>query len=157
MYFNANGEKVSRARWKEIYNAFKNRQELVKAGLTSRRDLMRMGLSTSRRGHADRQERLEQPRMGRHMGQRRQLLFRKQRLRQLRQSHNASVGDEYAHSAGKTAWIALSALTVPSSSSLLTTQSIPQLALRMKAARAHTSRRSVAMGIFPSLRQPCIK
>ena len=46
MYFNANGEKVSRARWKEMYNAFKNRQELVKAGLTSRRDLMRMGLLT---------------------------------------------------------------------------------------------------------------
>ena len=46
MYFNANGEKVSRARWKEMYNAFKNRQELVKAGLTSRRDLIRMGLLT---------------------------------------------------------------------------------------------------------------
>src|ERR1700720_2766746 len=47
MYFNSNGEKVSRARWKEMYNAFKNRQELVKAGLTSRRDLMKMGLLTS--------------------------------------------------------------------------------------------------------------
>ena len=47
MYYNANGEKVSRARWKEMYNAFKNRQELVKAGLTSRRDLMKMGLLTA--------------------------------------------------------------------------------------------------------------
>ena len=47
MYYNANGEKVSRARWKEMYNAFKNRQELVKAGLTSRRDLMRLGLLTA--------------------------------------------------------------------------------------------------------------
>src|SRR5205807_3529890 len=46
MYYNSNGEKVSRARWKEMYNAFKNRQELVKAGLTSRRDLMRLGLLT---------------------------------------------------------------------------------------------------------------
>ncbi len=46
MYFNANGERVSRARWKEMYQAFKNRQELIKAGFT-RRDLMRMGLLTS--------------------------------------------------------------------------------------------------------------
>src|SRR3954468_13088463 len=45
MYFNANGEKVSRSRWKEMYQAFKNRQELIKAGFT-RRDLMRMGLLT---------------------------------------------------------------------------------------------------------------
>ena len=47
MYFNSRGEKVSRARWKEMYNAFQNRQELIKAGLTSRRDLLRMGLLTS--------------------------------------------------------------------------------------------------------------
>src|SRR3954454_24491744 len=46
MYFNANGERISRARWKELYRAFQNRQELIKAGLT-RRDLMRMGLLTS--------------------------------------------------------------------------------------------------------------
>ncbi len=46
MYYNANGEKVSRARWKEMYNAFKNRQELVKAGF-NRRDLLKMGLLTS--------------------------------------------------------------------------------------------------------------
>jgi FtsP/CotA-like multicopper oxidase with cupredoxin domain len=45
MYFNANGGKISRARWKEMYNAFKNRQELVKAGL-GRRELLKMGLLT---------------------------------------------------------------------------------------------------------------
>ena len=45
MYYNANGERVSRSRWKEMYQAFKNRQELIKAGFT-RRDLMRMGLLT---------------------------------------------------------------------------------------------------------------
>ncbi len=48
MYYNANGEKVSaRARWKEMYNAFKNRQELVKAGLTGHSNLMKMGLLTA--------------------------------------------------------------------------------------------------------------
>jgi FtsP/CotA-like multicopper oxidase with cupredoxin domain len=46
MYHNANGEKISRARWKELYQAFKNRQELIRAGL-SRRDLMNMGLLTA--------------------------------------------------------------------------------------------------------------
>src|SRR3954452_17160195 len=46
MYFNAHGEKVSRTRWKAMYDAFQNRQELIKARLT-RRDLMRMGLLTS--------------------------------------------------------------------------------------------------------------
>jgi FtsP/CotA-like multicopper oxidase with cupredoxin domain len=45
MHYNANGEKISRARWKELYQAFKNRQELIKARLT-RRDLMNMGLLT---------------------------------------------------------------------------------------------------------------
>jgi FtsP/CotA-like multicopper oxidase with cupredoxin domain len=44
MYFNSKGERVSRAQWKSMYNAFQNRQELVKAGLTSRRDLMKLGL-----------------------------------------------------------------------------------------------------------------
>ena len=43
MYFNANGEQVSRRRWQEMYQALKNRQELIKAGFT-RRDLLRMGL-----------------------------------------------------------------------------------------------------------------
>ena len=47
MYFNSRGERVSRARWKEMYQAFLNRQELIKAGLTSRRDLMRLGLLTA--------------------------------------------------------------------------------------------------------------
>jgi len=43
VYYDANGARVSRRRWKEMYQAFKNRQELVAAGFT-RRDLMRMGL-----------------------------------------------------------------------------------------------------------------
>jgi FtsP/CotA-like multicopper oxidase with cupredoxin domain len=47
MYYNSNGEKVSRARWQEMYNAFRNRQELIKAGLMNRRDLLKMGLLTS--------------------------------------------------------------------------------------------------------------
>ena len=46
MYYNANGERISRARWKELYRAFKNRQELIKAGF-NRRDLMNMGLLTA--------------------------------------------------------------------------------------------------------------
>ena len=46
MYYNANGEKISRARWKELYQARRNRLELIKAGL-SRRDLMNMGLLTA--------------------------------------------------------------------------------------------------------------
>ena len=46
MYYNANGERVSRGRWKQMYQAFKNRQELIKAGFT-RRDLMNMGLLTA--------------------------------------------------------------------------------------------------------------
>lgn len=45
MYYNASGEKISRRRWKELYRAFKNRQEIIKAGL-SRRDLFNMGLLT---------------------------------------------------------------------------------------------------------------
>jgi FtsP/CotA-like multicopper oxidase with cupredoxin domain len=45
MYYNAAGEKVSRRRWKEMYRAFKNRQELIKAGL-DRRALFNMGLLT---------------------------------------------------------------------------------------------------------------
>jgi FtsP/CotA-like multicopper oxidase with cupredoxin domain len=47
MYFNGRGERVSRARWKEMYQAFRNRQELIEAGLTSRRDLMKLGLLTA--------------------------------------------------------------------------------------------------------------
>src|SRR4030095_9510273 len=47
MYYNRNGERVSRARFKEMYNAFKNRQELIKAGLMNRRSLMKMGLLAS--------------------------------------------------------------------------------------------------------------
>ena len=47
MYFNSRGERVSRARWKEMYAAFHNRQELINAGLMNRRDLLKLGLLTS--------------------------------------------------------------------------------------------------------------
>ena len=47
MECNSLGEKVSRARFKEMYNAFKNRQELIKAGLMNRRSLLKMGLLSS--------------------------------------------------------------------------------------------------------------
>ena len=47
MYYNSLGEKVSRARFRAMYGAFKNRQELIKAGLMNRRDLVKMGLLTS--------------------------------------------------------------------------------------------------------------
>ncbi len=47
MYYNVFGEKVSRARFREMVNAAKNRRELIAAGLTSRRDLLKMGLLTA--------------------------------------------------------------------------------------------------------------
>ncbi len=47
MYYNVFGEKVSRKRYKEMQNAAKNRRELITAGLTSRRDLFKMGLLTA--------------------------------------------------------------------------------------------------------------
>src|ERR1700722_10603427 len=47
MDFNVFGEKVSRARYREMLNAAKNRRELIAAGLTSRRDLFKMGLLTA--------------------------------------------------------------------------------------------------------------
>jgi len=47
MYFNVFGEKVSKRRYKEMCEAAKNRRELIAAGLTSRRDLFRMGLLTA--------------------------------------------------------------------------------------------------------------
>ena len=47
MYFNVFGEKVSRRRFKEMCDAAKNRRELIAAGLTSRRDLFKMGLLTA--------------------------------------------------------------------------------------------------------------
>jgi FtsP/CotA-like multicopper oxidase with cupredoxin domain len=46
MYFNRKGDRISRARFKELHNAFKNRQELIKAGLMNRRSLIKMGLLT---------------------------------------------------------------------------------------------------------------
>jgi FtsP/CotA-like multicopper oxidase with cupredoxin domain len=47
MYFNVRGEKVSRARYREMLEAAKTRRELIAAGLTSRRDLLKMGLLTA--------------------------------------------------------------------------------------------------------------
>ena len=47
MYYNVFGEKVSRRRFKEMCDAAKNRRELIAAGLTSRRDLFKMGLLTA--------------------------------------------------------------------------------------------------------------
>lgn len=47
MYYNVFGEKVSRRRFKEMCEAAKNRRELIAARLTSRRDLMKMGLLTA--------------------------------------------------------------------------------------------------------------
>src|SRR5713101_1027505 len=47
MYYNVFGEKVSKKRYKEMLNAAKNRRELIAAGLTSRRDLFKMGLLTA--------------------------------------------------------------------------------------------------------------
>src|SRR5262249_37233773 len=47
MYFNALGERVSKARHREMEAAAKNRRGLVAAGLTSRRDLLKMGLLTA--------------------------------------------------------------------------------------------------------------
>jgi len=47
MYYNVFGEKVSKRRYKEMLEAAKNRRELIAAGLTSRRDLMKMGLLTA--------------------------------------------------------------------------------------------------------------
>jgi len=46
MYKNVFGEKVSRARYKEMVRAQKNRREIVAAQLP-RRDMMKMGLLTS--------------------------------------------------------------------------------------------------------------
>src|SRR6266704_1602584 len=47
MYYNVFGEKVSRRKYKEMLEAAKNRRELIAAGLTSRRDLIKMGLLTA--------------------------------------------------------------------------------------------------------------
>ena len=47
MYYNVFGEKVSRRRFKEMCDAAKNRRELIAAGLTSRRELFKMGLLTA--------------------------------------------------------------------------------------------------------------
>src|SRR5262249_15369225 len=46
MYFNVFGEKVSRAQYKAMIDAQKNRRELIAAGLTRREVLKQMGLLT---------------------------------------------------------------------------------------------------------------
>src|SRR5713226_1258308 len=47
MYYNVFGEKVSKRRYREMLEAAKTRRELIAAGLTSRRDLLKMGLLTA--------------------------------------------------------------------------------------------------------------
>src|SRR5580704_11316810 len=47
MYYNVFGEKVSKRHFKQMCDAAKNRRELIAAGLTSRRDLFKMGLLTA--------------------------------------------------------------------------------------------------------------
>src|SRR6202011_3242882 len=47
MYYNVFGERGSRKRFKAMCAAAKNRRELIAAGLTSRRDLFKMGLLTA--------------------------------------------------------------------------------------------------------------
>jgi FtsP/CotA-like multicopper oxidase with cupredoxin domain len=47
MYYNVFGEKVSKRRFKEMCDAANNRRELIAHGLTSRRDLFKMGLLTA--------------------------------------------------------------------------------------------------------------
>jgi FtsP/CotA-like multicopper oxidase with cupredoxin domain len=47
MYRNVFGEKVSRAQYRLMLEAAKNRRELIAAGLTNRRDLFKMGLLTA--------------------------------------------------------------------------------------------------------------
>src|SRR5215469_15427159 len=47
MYRNVFGEKVSRAKWKEMQDAAKNRRELIGGGVYTRRDLMKLGLITA--------------------------------------------------------------------------------------------------------------
>src|SRR5580704_12421649 len=46
MFFNVFGERVSRARYKEMLNAAKNRRELIAAQF-DRRELIKMGLVTA--------------------------------------------------------------------------------------------------------------
>jgi len=47
MYYKVFGERVSRRRFKQMCDAARNRRELIAAGLTSRRDLFKMGLLTA--------------------------------------------------------------------------------------------------------------
>src|SRR5258706_2807389 len=47
MEYNSVGGKVPRAKFKDMYKAFRNRQELIKAGLMNRRSLLKMGLLSS--------------------------------------------------------------------------------------------------------------
>jgi hypothetical protein len=47
MYYNVFGERVSKRRFKQMCAAAKNRRELIAAGVTSRRELFKMGLLTA--------------------------------------------------------------------------------------------------------------
>lgn len=47
MYFNVFGERVSKARYKEMLAAARNRRDLIASGNFTRRDLLKMGLLTS--------------------------------------------------------------------------------------------------------------
>src|SRR5262249_597602 len=47
MYYNVFGEKVSRARYREMLRAAENRRELIAAGPTTRRHPFKMGLLTA--------------------------------------------------------------------------------------------------------------
>jgi FtsP/CotA-like multicopper oxidase with cupredoxin domain len=47
MYYNVFGEKVSKRRFKQMCAAAKNRRELIAAGVTSRREMFKMGLLTA--------------------------------------------------------------------------------------------------------------
>src|SRR5258705_5094578 len=46
MYYDVHGNKISKSQGKKMYAALKNRQEIIRAGL-SRRDLAKMGLLTA--------------------------------------------------------------------------------------------------------------
>ncbi len=47
MYFNVFGERVSKARYREMIDAARNRRDLIASGNFTRRDLLKMGLLTS--------------------------------------------------------------------------------------------------------------
>src|SRR3954453_9620027 len=62
---------------------------------------------TQQQRNADRQVGLEFPSLGRYLGERRQLLFGKQRLRELRQSGDHALETSHAYSASEDSYLAL--------------------------------------------------